>query len=284
MKAKIISRLLIFFVGLPVVIGLVYFKQFHHLPLHLLIIFMSCMGANELYNLLSTKYKLQPRPLVLAMNTILPVFTLVSALLGLTPSFVNYLFLAAVMFCMAYEVLAMKTFEDSLSRIMTSTFIILYTGFLLTFLSRMTTHESSREYISVFLLMVFLCDSFAWLFGNLFGKNNKGYIKASPNKSIAGFCGGILGSVFSGFLGFKFCPEVFGADLHSLYKILALGFLISILSIIGDLFESVLKRSTNIKDSGNLIPGRGGVLDSIDSIVFAVPIYYFGIEFLLQHP
>ena len=57
------------------------------------------------------------------------------------------------------------------------------------------------------------------------------------------------------------------------------AFFISIFSIIGDLVESVLKRSVEIKDSGSIVPGRGGILDSIDSIFFVAPIYYFGINF-----
>ena len=59
-----------------------------------------------------------------------------------------------------------------------------------------------------------------------------------------------------------------------------LGFLIALFAIIGDLVESVIKRSVDIKDSGSIIPGRGGLLDSIDSIVFAAPVFYFGINIL----
>ena len=282
MNNKIVQRLLVFFIGLPVIIGVVYFKQLNHIALHILIVFMSLMGANELYTLLSRKYKMQPKPLVLAMNIVPPLFAAVCAVFNIQFTFndfngIDFSLLAAVMVCMAYEVLAMKTFESALSQILTSIFIILYTGFFITFLSRMTVCDYSREYISIFLLMVFLCDSAAWFFGNLFGKNNKGFIKASPNKSIAGFCGGILGSVVSGLLGWQFLPGAFPTTLP---KIIFFGIAISIFSILGDLFESVIKRSVEIKDSGTLIPGRGGVLDSIDSVVFAVPVFYLGINFL----
>ena len=286
MNNKIVQRLLIFFIGLPAIIGLVYFNQLNHAALHVIIVFMSFMGANELYTLLSKKFKLQPKPLVLAMNMIPPVFSAVCAILNINTMFgdfngIDFSFLAAIMVCMAYEVLAMKTFENALSHILTSVFIVLYTGFFITFLSRMTVYNHSREYISIFLLMVFLCDSAAWFFGNLFGKNNKGFIKASPNKSIAGFCGGILGSIASGIIGWKFCPQAFSAPLG---YIIIFGFTISIFSILGDLFESVIKWSVKTKDSGTLIPGRGGVLDSIDSIVFAVPMFYLGINFLFITP
>jgi phosphatidate cytidylyltransferase len=122
-----------------------------------------------------------------------------------------------------------------------------------------------------------MCDSLAWLFGVLLGKNNRGLIKASPNKSIAGFIGGFAGTILTGCIAHFLFPQAFTG---SLVKILVLSFFIAFVAIIGDLVESVLKRSVEIKDSGSIIPGRGGVLDSIDSIVFVAPVYYFGINFL----
>ena len=141
----------------------------------------------------------------------------------------------------------------------------------------MTFSEHSREFLAFFFLMVCMCDSVAWFFGVLLGKNNKGIIKASPNKSVAGFFGGFAGTMLTGAIAHFVFPGVFTG---SLAKILVLSFFIAFVAIIGDLVESVIKRSVEIKDSGTLIPGRGGVLDSIDSILFVAPVYYFGINFL----
>ena len=120
-------------------------------------------------------------------------------------------------------------------------------------------------------LFVFICDSLAWFFGVLFGKSTRGYVAASPNKSLVGFIGGISCSIIEGFLFKCIFPEKIP---FSYIEIFILGFLTAIASIIGDLIESVFKRSSGVKDSGNIIPGRGGVLDSIDSIVIAVPVFY----------
>ena len=68
--------------------------------------------------------------------------------------------------------------------------------------------------------------------------------------------------------------------LYSYWRVFILGFITSIAGIIGDLIESVIKRSLECKDSGTLIPGRGGLLDSIDSIIIAAPVYYAGLYFL----
>ena len=110
-------------------------------------------------------------------------------------------------------------------------------------------------------------------------QNNKGIIKASPNKSVAGFLGGFAGSVLSGIIGWILFPNLFSGPV---FKVVALGIVMAFVSILGDLVESVLKRSAQIKDSGSIIPGRGGILDSVDSIFFAAPVYYIGINLLFN--
>ncbi|MCR4822391.1 MAG: phosphatidate cytidylyltransferase [Treponema sp.] len=274
---KVIQRLLVFFIGLPLVICLVWFNQYNHIALHILLFVSALLAASELYHLFSSKFSLQPRPVTLVL-AILPVFSAaICALFELPLALIDSIFIFAVLLSMAWEVLSSKTFEESVSHLVTSTFIIFYTGYLPTFISKMTLHEHSREFIAFFFLMVCMCDSIAWLFGNLFGKNNKGFIKASPNKSVAGFIGGITGTILTGFVGYKFFPDVFTG---SLCKVLVFSFFVAFVSIIGDLVESVIKRSVEIKDSGTIIPGRGGVLDSVDSIIFVAPVYYFGVNFL----
>ena len=274
---KVLQRLLVFFIGLPLVICLVYFNQFHHIAFHVLAFLASGLGANELYHLLSVKFSLQKRPLVIVASVIPTFVCAICALFELKIEFVDYAFVFSILLCMAYEVLSAEEFNQSASHLVSSAFIVLYAGFLPSFVSRMTVHCNSREFLTFFFLMVCMCDSVAWFFGVLFGKNNKGFIKASPNKSIAGFIGGFAGTLLTGCIAHFLFPNVFTG---SLAKILVLSFFIAFVSIIGDLVESVIKRSVNIKDSGKIAPGRGGVLDSIDSILFVAPVYYFGINFL----
>ena len=130
-------------------------------------------------------------------------------------------------------------------------------------------------YMALFLVMVFGTDSFAWFFGMLFGKNNRGYIKASPNKSIAGFIGGIFATVIVVFLVTRYIPVFSKYFSHiSNLEIISLTVVTSLFAIIGDLIESVIKRAVDVKDSGNIIPGRGGILDSVDSLLLAAPVFY----------
>ncbi len=171
-----------------------------------------------------------------------------------------------------------KPFEKSIQRVCSAVFVIFYPGLLLSFISAMTRWPSASNIIAVFLLMVFLCDSLAWLFGILFGKGNRGFVPASPNKSIVGFIGGLIAATAAGFLAFKLFPSAFGKSLNGS---LITGFCTGLAAIVGDLIESIFKRSAEVKDSGALILGRGGILDSIDSILFAAPVFYLCYRFFV---
>jgi phosphatidate cytidylyltransferase len=132
----------------------------------------------------------------------------------------------------------------------------------------------------LFLFITFGNDSTAWLCGNLFGTNNRGIIPVSPNKSVAGFIGGTLGAIIVAVGAAILFPQIF---IYLNFKIpflklvimaAILGFCTGIAASLGDLAESAIKRSCDFKDSGNFMLGRGGVLDSIDSIAVAAPVYF----------
>lgn len=276
--SKVVKRLLTFFIGIPIVLLIVFCDYLNHLPLQITIGIFAVLGANEFYNMLSKKgCFLFTREIILIATALLPFSCYVFILSGLSLDITPWLFIVEVLLLMGFECFTAKTFEKSLSKISYTTLTLFYTGFLLTFLSRMTLLPDSRYIISLFLIFVFMCDSFAWFFGILFGKSTRGYVAASPNKSLVGFAGGIICSTGCGFL-FKFLfPEVMVISNRNLA---ILGVVTSLSAIIGDLIESVFKRSCDVKDSGNLIPGRGGILDSIDSVVIAAPIFYIGYNFL----
>ncbi|WP_296668289.1 MULTISPECIES: phosphatidate cytidylyltransferase [unclassified Treponema] len=274
MNRKVVSRLGIFFIGVPLIIMLILLNQMNHLAIHIVVTAVSVVAACEFYHILGHNFKLQNKLLVIILAGVINLAMLLRAVFEFDISYVDFVFVLAILISLAVEVILNKTFENSNSHIITSISIITYAGYLLTFLTRMTFLKHSRPVLIMFLTMVFFCDSLAWFFGVLFGKNNKGFIKASPNKSIAGFCGGIFGSILSGILSWFLWKNIFTG---SAAKLVLLGALISITSILGDLVESVLKRSADCKDSGSIIPGRGGILDSIDSIVFSAPVFYFTI-------
>jgi len=122
--------------------------------------------------------------------------------------------------------------------------------------------------IGFLIVVVALTDSFAYIIGKNFGKKfiSIGFSIASPNKTWEGVIGGVLvGSILGSIVGLYF---------FDFLNSLVISFLISIFSVLGDLFESFLKRLAGVKDSGNILPGHGGVLDRIDGYLFAGPLLY----------
>lgn len=286
---KVASRLLIFFIGIPIVIAFIVAPFCNHILLHILVCVISALGASELYDIFSAKYKLLNKKIIIAESIFIPI---VAALYAILPSLginfysgqeiITFAYIVTILISFTVEVFSSKEFEESNARLASSIFIITYTGFLLTFISRMTTWTLDGKNITVpvvcvFILMVFMCDSIAWFLGVLFGKSNRGIVKASPNKSCIGFLGGFIGSVGAGILGYYLWPQIFSG---SVLKIIFTGLCMALSSIVGDLTESVFKRSSGIKDSGKIIPGRGGILDSIDSIVVSAPIFYLLVSIL----
>jgi len=151
--------------------------------------------------------------------------------------------------------------------------VIIYPGLFLSWIIKMSLWEISSGSILLFLLISFINDSAAWLAGSLWGAKNKGIFAASPNKSVAGYIGGLICSAAFVILAVIFTPSVFQGNLN-IIKIIILGVSTAVFGNIGDLAESAIKRSADVKDSGRLMLGRGGILDSVDSVAFSAPVYF----------
>lgn len=128
------------------------------------------------------------------------------------------------------------------------------------------TRNNGLIYILFALLIVWVTDTGAYIFGRLFGKN-KLWPEISPNKTIEGFVGGILSSTI--------IAIIFSINYDmplSILPLILVTWLFSMFGQLGDLVESALKRHFDVKDSGNLLPGHGGILDRFDSFIFVLPL------------
>jgi len=148
-------------------------------------------------------------------------------------------------------------------------FGLLYIPLLLAHLPLLFALPFGRDWIFLVLIVVMSADTAAYFVGSAIGRRPL-YPAISPKKSREGAVGGLLGSL----LGALLAKLGFFAEL-SLFDVLATGLLLSCSGQLGDLFESMLKRSFEVKDSGTIIPGHGGMLDRLDSLLFAFPVCYY---------
>ncbi len=126
-----------------------------------------------------------------------------------------------------------------------------------------------REAVLLLIATVAVSDTAQFYTGRTFGRTPLAPLR-SPKKTREGALGGfVVAPIFLGVAGSYWLPD------YPWYWLAALGLGIVVAGIIGDLFESMLKRAADMKDSGALIPGHGGVLDRIDALLFAAPVFYF---------
>ncbi|WP_342606863.1 phosphatidate cytidylyltransferase [Syntrophotalea carbinolica] len=148
-------------------------------------------------------------------------------------------------------------------------FGFIYISIPLAHLALLRSQPHGIQWVLLVLMMVMLNDTCAYFTGTFFGRR-KLYPSVSPKKSVEGAIGGLGGSVLAaGLAHLTFAPWA------ALVPLLLLGLVVGVIAELGDLFESLLKRSFGVKDSGTLIPGHGGILDRLDSLMFAFPLTYY---------
>jgi phosphatidate cytidylyltransferase len=147
---------------------------------------------------------------------------------------------------------------------------VFYIGWAMSHFVLLREMEDGRDWVFISLLGTFAFDTLAFFAGRAFGKHRLAPV-ISPNKTWEGTMGGIVGSAGAVIL----LALITGLDEIGYIKLIPLGFLIGIFAQIGDLSESMLKRSSSLKDAGALIPGHGGILDRLDSIIFTVVLVYY---------
>lgn len=154
-------------------------------------------------------------------------------------------------------------------------FTVIYTALPFSFALGLPSFSSDGNFtLEIFFLFVLIwsSDSFAYFTGKFLGKH-KMAPKISPKKTWEGFAGGVFFTIILGYF-----IEMYYPDLRGNYMMV--GLLVSVFGPLGDLVESQLKRTFGVKDSGNIIPGHGGILDRLDSFIICVPVVY--LYFILE--
>lgn len=153
---------------------------------------------------------------------------------------------------------------------------IVYIGWLLSHLVALRELEAGRDWVLFALFVTFASDSAAFFIGRAFGKQSLAP-EISPKKTVEGAIGGIAGAVIMGLL----LAMLLDLPISYLAATL-LAITVSFFGQIGDLLESIFKRNMGIKDSGTAMPGHGGLLDRLDSVIFAVVVVYYYVIWLVQ--
>lgn len=136
--------------------------------------------------------------------------------------------------------------------------------------------ETGADLLMLLFVIIWTGDTFAFLVGKSMGRHKLAAV--SPKKTVEGAIGGLVAGIVAAVVcHYSFVPQV--PVVHAA----VLGALVGILGQIGDLCESILKRAAKLKDSGNIIPGHGGILDRIDSLLFGAPAMYYYYYFFLLH-
>lgn len=186
----------------------------------------------------------------------------------------DWVLLFIVSSCLCFFVLRFTRQDNShaLTDISVTMLGIIYISWFLSFLLRLKFE--GVEFIIFLLLVTKMGDVGAFFLGNSFGKHTL-IPRISPKKSVEGTVGGLITSIIVALVGGRFLLGI------SVGHLLMLGVLLGSLGQIGDLSESLIKRDCKVKDSGKLLPGLGGMLDLMDSLLFTSPLFYFYIKVFL---
>ena len=239
--------------------------------LSLMVVVATFFGLREFYTLALPDARGIERLMGIGLGLILSCLVIHGDFKAILSFFVLFLLLLSLLFLVISQNLS-----SAIPSMGILVFGILYIGFLFPHVSLVRNMAGGRGWVLFLIVTVWAGDIFAFLSGSLFGKH-KLYPKISPNKTYEGLGGAIGGSILVALVySHFFIPRM---DV-GLCILLAIG--LTILGQMGDFTESMLKRSAQVKDSGSLIPGHGGMLDRMDSFLFSAPCFHYFLLYFLK--
>ncbi len=263
LKKRIISS--------SVLVAIIIASIFNGWVFNILITLFTIIGLYEFFTMLEKKKIMIYKYFGIGMGAIIPL----SILFHFEPT-KKWELLFIVLTLLFLIMMQFKRRENSgvIVDISTTLFGILYVSWFLSFLIKIRYLPEGIGLLGAVLLITKLGDIGAYLIGVNFGKTPL-IPRISPNKSVEGSLGGLLFSVLGAFIAKAFVD-------FSYPHLLFIGILLGIIGQFGDLSESLIKRDCQVKDSGNILPGMGGILDQLDSLLFTAPVFYFYLSIVLR--
>lgn len=229
---------------------------------------ISVIGMQELYSAMEVK---KQSAVLLAVAGYLGAILYYIAILADFTKYGMMALIASLVILMFVYVFSYPKYEAG--QVMAAYFGIVYVGVMLSFIFLTRNLEGGEFLVWLIFICSWGCDTCAYCVGMLIGKHKMAPV-LSPKKSVEGAVGGVAGAAL---LGALYAIAIEGAAPE--YALIsAVGALIS---MVGDLAASAVKRNRGIKDYGRLIPGHGGILDRFDSVIFTAPVIYFLAKFVL---
>lgn len=233
-----------------------------------LAIIAAAIGQYELYKMARTRGGITPLALLGIVLGALVVLNVYRPLLTYRGG--PYVWIAlCVMAVIAARLFSRRPVEGALDDIAVTVFGIVYVALLFAFQVAIHAGPAGKKWLVFLYLVIWASDTGAYYVGTAFGKHRL-YEKISPKKSVEGLLGGTLASVIVAVLGKLWLVPSLG-----IIEAAVLGAVLALAGTAGDLSESLIKRSAGVKDSGTIIPGHGGILDRMDSMLFAAPVLFF---------
>ncbi len=268
MSSNLAKRVMVAVVGIPAIVVISYFGGY---LLYAFCLLVSVLAGWEIAAMLLAKQ-------IRLSKKLITILTVVLVSMFQFSRFGNEgLFVIFILFMLAAILkLIQAGTENYTSHLAYSFLAAIYPGFFISF--AILLHRDFAPVGWVFLLFVFvntwIADTFAYGFGRWLGKR-KLAPTISPNKTWAGFVFSFVGGLITPFMAKPFLPNGAGGHDWPFITLIILSLVATFFGQIGDLIESAIKRDCGVKDSSNLIPGHGGVLDRFDSFIIALPAVYF---------
>ena len=232
----------------------------------LLVIAMAATGQNEFYRMAQAR----------GFRPLLMLGTALGALVVLDPYYplhrsMGMLFplTASMLLIMIARLFSQRPVEGAIEDV-ASTFIgVFYVAALFAYQVAIRTGAEGKQWLVFLYFVIWASDIGAYSIGIPFGKHRL-YEKVSPKKSIEGLAGALAASA-----GMAVLCRIWFMPAIGLGEVVAIALALAVVGTVGDLVESLFKRAAGVKDSGTLIPGHGGILDRMDSMLFAAPVLYY---------
>ncbi len=268
------KRVLSFIALIAVIISTIYIDWHRMLPFSLcglVITVFIVMGLYEFFSMLENKGINSYKYVGIGIGTIIPLSIIFR--FELTKKWELLFIVLMLLFLILMQFRRRKNSGVTID-ISTTLFGILYVSWFFSFLIKIIYLPNGMGFLVAVLLMTKLGDVGAFIVGTKIGKVPL-MPHISPKKTVEGSVGGLVFSVLGALLSKPFVS-------FSLAHLVLLGIALNIIGQLGDLSESLIKRDCQVKDSGKVLPGMGGMLDEIDSLLFTAPVFYFYLSIILQ--